>query len=66
MSAVTTLADSSGDGSVDGIDLLRLSVAFASDPLDNRWAPEVDLDRDTFISGIDLALMAADFARSCP
>ena len=64
--AVTTLADSSGDGSVDGIDLLRLSVAFASDPLDMRWAPEVDLDRDMFISGIDLALMAADFARSCP
>ena len=39
---------------------------FKRPPLDMRWAPEVDLDRDMFISGIDLALMAADFARSCP
>ena len=64
--AVTTLADPSGDGSVDGVDLLRLSVAFASDPISLRWEEKVDFDRDLFISGIDLALMAADFAKSCP
>ena len=65
-SAVTTLADSSGDGYVDGVDILRLSVAFASDITDLRWDPTVDLNRDGFISGVDLALMAADFAKSCP
>jgi len=64
--AVTTLADPTGDGAVDGIDLLRISVAFATDPISARWDPLVDLDRDLFISGIDLALLAADFAQSCP
>ncbi len=64
--AVTTLADSSGDGYVDGVDILRLSIAFGTDVFDLRWDPSVDLDQDGFISGIDLALMAADFAQSCP
>jgi len=66
--AVTTLADASNppDGIVDGVDLLRLSVAFGSDPVSSRWNMFVDFDRDNFISGIDLALLAADFARSCP
>ena len=64
--AVPTLADSNGDGYVDGVDILRLSVAFAADFFDNRWDASVDLDGDNFISGIDLALMAAQFAASCP
>ena len=64
--AVTSLADSTGDQFVDGVDLLRLSVAFASIPSDPRWDPTVDFDRDGFISGVDLALMAADFGQSCP
>ena len=62
----STLADSTGDGYVDGVDLLRLSVAFASDVTNARWDPTVDLDGDGFISGVDLALMAAVFAQSCP
>jgi hypothetical protein len=64
--AVTTLADATGDGVVDGLDLLRLSVSFGSDPINTRWDPGVDFDLDEFITGIDLALLAADFARSCP
>ena len=42
------------------------SVAFAADVFNSRWDPTVDLDGDNFISGIDLALMAAQFAVSCP
>ncbi len=63
--AMRTLADATGDGYVDGVDLLRLSVAFASDPVNARWDPTVDLDRDGIISGVDLALMAANFAMVC-
>jgi len=64
--AVPTLADSTGDGYVDGVDVLRLQVAFASDVTNARWDATVDLDGDGFISGVDLALMAANFALSCP
>ena len=64
--AVRTLGDTNGDGFIDGVDVLRLSVAFGTDNGSGaRWDPSVDMDGDNFISGVDLAIMAAQFALSC-
>jgi hypothetical protein len=63
--AAKTLADPTGDGFVDGVDILRLSVAFATFSGDARFDASVDLDRDGFVGPIDLVLMAVNYAQSC-
>jgi hypothetical protein len=63
--ATKTLADATGDGFVDGVDILRLSAAFATDSSEARFDASVDLDRDGFIGPIDLVLMAVNYAQSC-
>ena len=64
--ATKTLADATGDGFVDGVDILRLSAAFATFDGDARYDASVDLDKDLFVGPIDLVLMAVNFAQSCP
>ena len=67
--ATRTLPDSNGDGAVDGIDILRLAVAFAAtdqDPPPSRFDPSVDFDADGDNDGDDLSYLAALYARSCP
>ena len=51
---------------VDGLEILRVSVAFNTTGGQPRWDPTVDLDGDNLIDGVDLALFAAEFANSCP
>jgi hypothetical protein len=67
--ATRTLPDATGDGVVDGIDILRLAVAFgafAADPPPSRFDPSVDFDSDGDNDGADLSYLAALYARSCP
>lgn len=62
------LPDVNGDGFVDGIDVLRIAVAFASNVGQPRYSAFADLDGDGMVDGVDLALAAAmrDFAMGCP
>jgi uncharacterized protein DUF1565 len=67
--ATRTLPDATGDGVVDGIDILRLAVAFgafAIDPPPSRFDASVDFDLDGDNDGADLSYLAALYARSCP
>jgi hypothetical protein len=64
--APTSLADVSGDGVVDGVDIVRLSVAFGSTDPQPRYNTAVDVNADSWVDGDDLALLIADFVRICP
>jgi hypothetical protein len=64
--ATRGLADINGDGEVDGIDVVRLSVAFGSSTGQPRFDGAVDFDSDTQIDGDDLAILAGDFGVVCP
>jgi len=49
---------------VDGVDILRLSVAFgADDGVDPRYNPDADIDRDGMIDGTDLLFLGPVFGR---
>lgn len=64
--AAASLADPSGDAAVDGVDVLRLAVAWGSSFGNPRWDPLADLDGSGAVDGLDLALLAAGFGESCP
>jgi len=64
--AALSVADATGDGVVDGVDIVRLSVAFGTVAADPRYNLSVDVNADTKVDGDDLALMATDFGRICP
>jgi hypothetical protein len=64
--ATRGLADLNGDGEVDGIDVVRLSVAFGSSNGQPRFDAGVDLDTNAMIDGNDLAILAGDFGVVCP
>jgi hypothetical protein len=55
------LVDVDHSGLVDGLDLIRLGMAFGSREGDPRYSREIDFTRDGWIDGDDLALMAASF-----
>lgn len=59
-----TLADIDLSSRVDGIDLVRLGLAFASDCGEPSYDAAADLDRDCTVDGADLALLAASFGDS--
>jgi hypothetical protein len=63
--ATPSLPDLNGDGIVDGIDMLRLSVSFGSDSADARYNSEADVNSDGSVDGDDLALVASDYGLSC-
>jgi hypothetical protein len=71
LSDVTSLPDPSGDGSVDGVDVLRISTAFGAKQGETRYIPEADLDGvcavgpDPCVDGNDLTLVGAVYGKSC-
>lgn len=64
--AATSLPDPTGDNLVDGIDILRIAVAFGSAFGDARYLPEADLTGDNAVDGDDLVYAATAFGTSCP
>ena len=64
--ATRTLPDSNGDDIVDGVDILKLAVAFGSSTGGPRYDPAVDFDGDGNNDGSDLSYLASMYARSCP
>lgn len=67
LNAQRTLPDASGDGIVDGVDLLRVASSFASTSSQAaRYNPLADRDRDGDVDGDDLAYVAAFYGQACP
>jgi hypothetical protein len=64
--AAPSLADPTGDNLVDGIDILRIAVAFGSAFGNTRYLPEADLTGDDAVDGDDLVFAATAFGTSCP
>ncbi len=64
--ATPSLADPNGDGIVDGVDVVRLSVAFNALAGQPRYNVAVDFDSSGQVDGADLAFLAGDFGESCP
>jgi hypothetical protein len=65
-SSTESLADANGDGIVDGIDVLRIAVAFGTSFGDSRWDGDADLDSSDLVDGDDLSYVAGDFGQVCP
>jgi hypothetical protein len=66
--ATPTLPDTNRDGLVDGIDLITIASAFASDRQSTpaRFYAAADLDGNGIVDGQDLAYVAAFFGFQCP
>jgi hypothetical protein len=65
--APRTFPDVSGDGIVDGVDVLRIASSFASiSSQPTRFNPAADRDRDGDVDGDDLSYVAAFYGQACP
>ena len=64
--ATPSLADTDGNGIVDGVDVVRLSVAFNSTAGQARYNAAADFDSSGIVEGPDLSFLGADFGKSCP
>jgi hypothetical protein len=66
--ATPTVPDTNLDGEVDGIDLVAIAAAFASDRnlTPERFYEPADLDGNGVVDGEDLAYVAAFFGFECP
>jgi hypothetical protein len=70
-SDVTSLPDPSGDGRIDGVDVLRISTSFGATSGAARYLPEADLDGVCSVGAIpcvdgnDLALVTSIYGQSC-
>lgn len=62
--ALVTEGDVNGDGRIDGVDLVRLAVAFGASRGSARYDQAADLDGDGTVDGMDLAILADGFGRS--
>ncbi len=65
-SAARSPADVTGDGEIDGVDVVRISVAFGSMTGEPRFNSTVDFDDSGLVDGADLAILASDFGLVCP
>jgi lysophospholipase L1-like esterase len=54
-------ADITGDGRIDGLDLIQLAIAFGSARGASRYDSAADLDGDGTVDGMDLAILADGF-----
>ena len=65
-SATRTFPDVNGDGTIDGLDVVRVAIAFAAMSPDPRYLAAADRDFNLIVDGDDLAYVTAFFAQSCP
>jgi hypothetical protein len=59
-----TLPDFNDDGKVDASDLTTIAVAFRSQPGNERWNPICDVNHDSRIDILDVAVAAKAFGKS--
>jgi len=63
---VVIVGDVNGDKIVDVFDLIRVAIAFGSEPGDPSWNPNVDLKEDNIIDVFDLIKVAIHFGETDP
>lgn len=61
-----SLSDANADDVVDGIEILRISVAFGSSAVAGRFNAFADLDGNGMVDGDDLAIAAMNITDTCP
>jgi len=61
---VELASDVNKDGRVNILDLLKVVLAFGSDPISPYWNAECDLNKDNKINTLDLALVAANLGQT--
>lgn len=61
---VLPIGDINQDGIVNLFDLVKVVIAFGSDPTGSSWNPACDLNGDNTIDILDLAIVAANFGRT--
>ncbi len=54
-------SDVNRDGTVNIFDLVKIVLAFGSDPTSQTWNPNCDLNRDSSVNILDLAIAAGHF-----
>ena len=57
----TNRGDADGSGRVDGVDLVRLALAFGAMQGEERYNAAVDINRDGIVDGFDLNILAEFF-----
>jgi parallel beta-helix repeat protein len=58
------VGDVNRDGTVDIFDLVKIVIAFGSDPTSQNWDPNCDLNGDEFVDILDLAIAAGHFGET--
>jgi len=58
------VGDVTRDGTVDIFDLVKIVIAFGSDPTSQNWNPNCDLNGDEFVDILDLAIAAGHFGET--
>ena len=58
------LGDLNGDGIVDIFDVVTISLAFGSTPLDSSWNRAADLNYDDAVDIFDIVLLAQNFGKT--
>ena len=52
------------DRIVDGIDIAVVCEAYGSEPRDENWNPDVDINNDGIVGGIDVATVCKQFGKT--
>jgi len=65
-SATRTFPDVTGDGLIDGLDIVAIAVSFSAVSPDPRYSLAADRDLNGMVDGEDLAFVTAFYAQSCP
>lgn len=63
---VRILGDVDGSGIVDIADIYLVALSFGTKPGDERWNPDMDLNRDDWVDIEDMYLTALNYGRKCP
>ncbi len=58
------ISDINGDGIVDMIDVVKVAIAYRSQPGDPNWNTASDLNKDGIVNVIDLVIVGADYGRT--
>ncbi len=57
--------DINDDDALDGVDVVRFSLAFGAEEGADRYNPDADIDSSGMIDGLDLPFLAPLFGREC-
>jgi len=61
---ITGATNNIPDGIVDGIDIAVVCRAYGSEPGDENWNPDADINNDGIIGGIDVATVCRQFGKT--